>query len=167
MDLYKDYIAQLIQLYRTVEPYLSSIHRSLSSFQAQIEPLLLPHINAIAQWAYSSPSILIVGLFILILYILLQIISLIRRILAFWVRLLVKLTFWGAVVALGAVVWQRGIGKTFRELEVWCFEIAAVYWREYKRWENYGTHHVKKSPATNFGAVPGRGGANPRYRWQT
>ncbi|KAI0999811.1 hypothetical protein K3495_g8387 [Podosphaera aphanis] len=166
MDLFQELAAHLIQLYYAAEPYLSSIHRSLAAFYSRAEPLLLPHFNALAQWAYASPSILIVGLFILILFILLQTINFIRRVLAFWMRLLVKLTFWGAVVALIAVLWQRGVWRTLGELEAWCTEVAAVYWREYKRWENYGTDYNKKGRAANFGVTPGRRGANnPRHGW--
>lgn len=145
MDLIEEYVTQALQLYITAKPYLSSFQNSLISIQKQIEPVLLPHINSLAQWAYALPSIMTVCFFVLSLFIILQIFNFIRRVIAFWLRLAVRISVWAIVILIISLVWQRGLERSLGELGDWGREIVNVYWREYERWEGYGSQHLQRA----------------------
>ena len=55
----------------------------------------------------------------------------------FWIRLMVRVTFWGGVVMLVAAIWQRGVGRTVEDAVGWGRELSEVWWREYRKWEGY------------------------------
>jgi hypothetical protein len=70
----------------------------------------------------------------------LQILSLVRRVLLFWTRLAFRLLTWGAAALLLAAVWQRGVEKSVRDAVVlvtkvggWAVGAGTVWWREYER----------------------------------
>lgn len=48
-----------------------------------------------------------------------------------------QVLFYGGIVVLIMVVWQRGVGRTLGDLAEWAQEIKDVWWREYRRWEGY------------------------------
>lgn len=144
MDYIEEYASQAAQLYILAKPYLTSILNLLFSIQKYVELLLLPHVNALAQWAYTSPSIITVGVFFLLLFIISQIIHYIRRLITFWIRLIARLTFWAVIIALIAMLWHKGFEKSLRDLESWAREISRVYWREYERWERYGNPPLQR-----------------------
>lgn len=50
---------------------------------------------------------------------------------------MVRIAFWGGVVVLGCVVWQRGVGRTAGDVGAWGQELGVVWRREYERWEGY------------------------------
>ena len=68
---------------------------------------------------------------------------------------MVQVLFYGGIVVLVMVVWQRGVGRTVRDLAEWAQEIKDVWWREYRRWEGY----------QNQGRMRTRGGG--RYNVRT
>lgn len=148
MDLIEECITQALQLYITAKPYLNSFQNSLLTLQNQIEPLLVPHLNTLTQWAYTLPSIMTVCLFVLSLFIILQIFNFIRRIIAFWLRLAMKISVWALIMIIVSLVWQRGLERSLGELGDWGREIVNVYWREYERWEGYGSQRLQ---GANYG----------------
>jgi len=71
---------------------------------------------------------------------------------------LFTLLFWGGLVVLGMVVWQRGIGRTATELAGYAKEIGEVWWREYRRWEGYQNQASKGDKGVGYGSGSARTG---------
>jgi len=70
---------------------------------------------------------------------------------AWGIRLVFWATFWGAVVMLASVVWQRGLGRTASDVVEWGREINEVFWREYERAEG------NKAAQRGMGTARGKG----------
>lgn len=58
-----------------------------------------------------------------------------QRMVAFGARLIFSLVFYGAIVVLGMMVYQRGVERTAGDLMGWAAEVQRVWVREYGRWE--------------------------------
>ncbi|TQS36539.1 hypothetical protein Golomagni_03006 [Golovinomyces magnicellulatus] len=152
MDILEEYVSHVFRLYTIAKPFLDTFQNSLSSFLKQIEPVLVSRINAIAQYASVSPSILTLCFLVLLLFVMSKVVSFLRSLIAFWLRLMIRTIFWSTVVTFVAIVWQRGFERSLRELGAWVREIINVYSREYERWEGYGNQPGYR---TNYG---------PRFR---
>lgn len=81
----------------------------------------------------TSVAILLVALIIL---------DTLRRLIAWGTRLALRVVFWAAVVAVAAMVWERGLLETVKGLIVWAGRVwgwstgmVDVWGRELKRWE--------------------------------
>jgi hypothetical protein len=142
------YSPYLITLYRHLDPYLRSATSILYTIQSTITPFLLPVLNHAAVFAQDSPAVITVGMLLLLLVISMQILNFARRLIAFWTRIMFQVLFYGGIVVFVMVVWQRGVGRTVRDLAEWAQEIKDVWWKEYRRWEGY----------QNQGRVRARGG---------
>jgi hypothetical protein len=66
-----------------------------------------------------------------------QILNFARRIIMFWTHIMLQVLFYGGIVVLVMVVWQRGLGRTVGDIAEWANEIQEVWWTEYRRWEGY------------------------------
>ena len=108
------YALNAYNLYNSADPYLRPIRTGMSQLQSHLSPLVLPYLNRLAVLAQDSPGILTVGVLLLFLLIVMQILNFVRRVMMFWVRILTTLVFYGAVVLLGAAIWQRGVGEDGR-----------------------------------------------------
>lgn len=73
------------------------------------------------------------GLLLLAIVVVVKVLSVVRRVVAFGVRVLVGLLFWGAIGLLVAVVWERGVGRTGVEVSAWMREVGAVWWEEWQK----------------------------------
>ena len=65
-----------------------------------------------------------------------------RRLIAWGTRLALRVVFWAAVVAVAAMVWERGLLETVKGLMVWTSRVwgwgsglVNVWTGELKRWE--------------------------------
>jgi len=152
MDILQNYT---IPFYLFAAPHIHDAYTTTSStlhpLWTSISPILLPLLDQLATYAQAAPAILSVGIFVLLLFLLLQIISFARRLMAWGIRLVFWATFWGAVVMLASVVWQRGLGRTASDVVEWGREINEVFWREYERAEG------NKAAQRGMGTARGKG----------
>jgi hypothetical protein len=132
-----DYALTAYNVYLSLDPYLRPVRRFIYDTQARTYPIMLPYLNKAAVLAQDSPAIISVGVLLLFLLIAMQVLNFVRRVMVFWIRLMVRVTFWGGVVMLVAAVWQRGVGKTAEDAVGWGRELNEVWWREYRKWEGY------------------------------
>ncbi|CAK7272978.1 hypothetical protein SEPCBS57363_005420 [Sporothrix epigloea] len=77
-----------------------------------------PVLDRIARAAYNAPDVVVLLLVVALFVILLQVLSLIRRLVAWWTRMLFRLIFWSGVVLVLAAVWQRGLAQSAQDAAV-------------------------------------------------
>lgn len=78
----------------------------------------------------ASPDIASVILVLIILIVSLQMLNLAFRAVMFWIRLAVRLVFWGSVVGLAVWFYQRGFDGVADDLGV----VQNTWQREYRYW---------------------------------
>lgn len=83
--------------------------------------------------------------------------GLLQRIVAFGARLVFFLAFYGTIVAVGMLVYQRGVDRTASDVAGWAQEVQRVWLREYGRWEQ-----LQNQAQAAGGKRPG---GNARSRW--
>ncbi|KAH7330386.1 hypothetical protein BKA65DRAFT_58174 [Rhexocercosporidium sp. MPI-PUGE-AT-0058] len=115
MDLLQEYAPPLLSLLSTVEPYTRAPLRTFQTLTDNLTPLITPYLTTLLNTLHTSPAILSLAALLLLAILALQILLFVRRILMFWFRMVMRLVFWGVVVLIVSVVWQRG----------------------YRRWEGY------------------------------
>lgn len=140
-----------------MDPYLRPVRQFFWDFQSTCYPILLPYLNRLAVFAQESPSVVSLAVLLLVLAIMLQILSWVRRMMVWWFRLVTRVMFWGTVVVLASVVWQRGLGRTLQDVMMWGEELSDVWWREYRRWEGYQNMRRDQGAA---------GGASAKASWR-
>lgn len=69
-----------------------------------------------------------------------------------------QVLFYGGLVVLVMVVWQRGVGRTVGDLVEWAEEIRQVWLMEYRRWEGYGNHGRVRARSGGHGVRGGNAG---------
>lgn len=119
----------------------STFHSAL----AMMAPVLGPIFDRLAQALYSSPDIVVLGFFCVILVVVFQVLSWLRRALVFWTRIAFRMTFYAGLVALAASVWQRGleaswadavaIGGMLLKYGGW---VKDIWINEYRKYEEQG-----------------------------
>lgn len=142
-----DYALQAYSLYTSSEPYLRPVRQLVWQLQAASVPL----VNQFLTFSQEQPAIITLFLLAFMLVISLQILNFARRVIAWWMRLVVRLVFYGGLIVLALAIWQRGVGETVEDVSGWGREVAEVWSREYRRWE-----------ATGKGSA---GGARGPKRW--
>lgn len=125
-------------------------------------PVLGPVLDRLVQALHDSPDLVVLGFFLVVLLIVLQMLSWISRAMMFWTRLAFRLLFWSAVVAAVAVVWQRGIGTTIGDvvniggkLMGYAVIVKDIWVREYQKYEAQAKSHGGPS-GYKLGASRGR-----------
>lgn len=86
--------------------------------QNYLEPyLLIPLANILdtSSAAFSSANILSFLTLLLAIYISLRILDYARRVIMFWVMLVLRLTFWAAVIGVGLWVYNVGVEKAVQD----------------------------------------------------
>jgi hypothetical protein len=158
-----DYTPYLLSIYRALDPYIRSATSLLFSIQSQLTPYLLPLLDRAASFATDSPAVITVGLLLLLLVVSMQILNFARRLIVFWTRIMFQVLFYGGLVLLVMVVWQRGVGRTVSDLVEWAEEIRQVWLMEYRRWEGYGNQgRVKARTGGGYNIRAGQAGTSWR-----
>jgi len=78
-----------------------------------VNPYILEPLSALL--TSSTPDLVTVLLLLLLLYISLRILDYARRVIMFWVFLILRLAFWGLVIGGGIYVYNVGPDKVFRD----------------------------------------------------
>ncbi|KAH6630832.1 hypothetical protein B0J18DRAFT_422305 [Chaetomium sp. MPI-SDFR-AT-0129] len=113
--------------------------------------------------ASAPPGLVAAGTLLLVAIVVIQILSIIRRLILFGTRLVFQLVFWACVGLIVSAVWQRGVGRTARDLAVvggkvvgWSVGAAEVWWAEYEK----AQAAERQASASSYGA--GRAGGGQR-----
>ncbi|TPX08795.1 uncharacterized protein E0L32_009735 [Thyridium curvatum] len=105
-------------------------------------PFLSPVADRLARALHDSPDLVVLAALLVALAAALQVLLYVRRVVAWGVRLALRMAFWAGVVALGAVVWRRGLEESVRDVVVaggkvagYAAAIGEVWMAEYRRYE--------------------------------
>ncbi|GFF39728.1 hypothetical protein IFM51744_04229 [Aspergillus udagawae] len=79
-----------------------------------LEPYLITPLSRLL--ASSTPDLVSVLLLLFVLVVSLKVLDYARRVVMFWVMLVVRVVFWGMLVALGCYVYSVGLEKAGRDL---------------------------------------------------
>ncbi|TVY26845.1 hypothetical protein LHYA1_G004447 [Lachnellula hyalina] len=137
MEVLQELALQTISLYHFLTPYLTPLTSTLNSAYTHIYPIALPYVNRLLILAHDSPALVSVALLLLFLLLAMRILGAVQRLVVWCFRLILRTAFYGGVVVLGCVVWQRGVERTARDVGAWGKVLAEVWGREYERWEGY------------------------------
>lgn len=78
------------------------------------------------------PDLVSILLLAVILLISLKILDYARRVIVFWVSLVLRLVFWGALVGVGFYVYQNGVGKSVQDFG-WAWGVVEGFVADYGR----------------------------------
>lgn len=130
---------------------------------AAMYPVLEPLFDRLAQAIYRSPDIVVLGFFLVVLFVAVQIMSWVRRMLAFWTRVAVRLVFWAAVVATLSFVYQRGVEESVRDAVVFggkllgfAASVRNIWLQEYQKYQAQANMH-RHPPGARYGYGNSRG----------
>lgn len=115
----------------------------LHTLSMQFYAVLAPAIDRIAAALASSPDAVLLIFAVFAAVAVIQIMAFIHRLIAFWTRMVMRLLFWGLVVGLGAVMYQRGLQTTLNDAMVigskllgFAAGVKEVFMSEYRRYED-------------------------------
>lgn len=142
-----------------VSPYTAPLTaRATASFATMVTPVL----DRIARAAYNAPDIVVLLLVVVFAVLVLQVLSLLRRLVAWWTRLLFRLVFWSGVVLVLAAVWQRGPLQSAQDaaaivgrLYGYASFVGDIWRAEYNKYQQQQV----QAQAANGGGGGGGGGA--------
>ena len=127
-------------LRRQFADLLSTLYNEVMS------PVLRPVLDRAAQALINSPDVVVLAAVVVVLLLALQVLLWVRRVVAWFTALVLRLVFWACVVAVVAAVWQRGPDQAARDLAAFVGVVAGyagllyrytrdVWLREYERYE--------------------------------
>lgn len=117
--------------------YWTLYQRALSittAFQIHFLRPLTTLLTPLLTRATQNPDITTILLLGVLLFLSLKALDMFVRSVLFWIRLAVRLAFWGVVVALGGWVWARGLEGVVEDCKVW----VEVWRGEYAYWSDGG-----------------------------
>ncbi|KAH6854505.1 hypothetical protein B0I37DRAFT_32648 [Chaetomium sp. MPI-CAGE-AT-0009] len=111
---------------------------------AQLTDMLTPHLAAaldrLVTILSASPNVVAAAVLVVLAIVILQILSLVRRVVLFWTRVAFRLLFWAGVALLFSWAWQRGMERSVRDAAVaggkvagWLAGAGEAWWREYEK----------------------------------
>lgn len=96
--------------------------------------------NRFAGFLHHSPEMVSAIVVLLVIFVSIQIVRLMHRVVRFWTRLLVRLAFWGVVGLVVSMAWDRGLEQSIRDLVLvgtglyrWGKRAGQVFWDEYEK----------------------------------
>lgn len=105
-------------------------------------PYVAPAVDATLAYLHESPELVSFGILLALLAATVVVLNWVRRVVAFWTALVLRVAFWAAVVAVLAAVVQRGVFETARDAVVvggkvvgFAAAVKDVWISEYKRYE--------------------------------
>jgi hypothetical protein len=99
-----------------------------------LHPVLASLLDRAAVLSQESPAIVSAIALVAILYISLSVLAFAKRVVMFWTRIVFGVLFYGGVVAVAWVVYERGVGRTVGEVGEWVHGVGNI-WEEYTRWQ--------------------------------
>ncbi|KAL2182754.1 hypothetical protein L209DRAFT_759987 [Thermothelomyces heterothallicus CBS 203.75] len=117
-----------------------ALRASASTLLAEMGPLLVSALDALAALIASSPTVVAAAAAVVLAALVLQLLSIVRRVMLFWTRLAFRMLFWSAAALLASAVWQRGVERSARDAVVaasrlagWLAGAADLFWHEYEK----------------------------------
>ncbi|OLN81118.1 hypothetical protein CCHL11_09703 [Colletotrichum chlorophyti] len=108
----------------------------------ELYPYLAPAVDATLAFLHDSPELVSFAALLALLAATVVVLNWIRRLVAFWTAVVLRLAFWGFVVVVVAAVVQRGVWESARDAVVIGGKVAGfaaaakdVWVSEYKRYE--------------------------------
>jgi hypothetical protein len=142
LDLLSEYV---LDPRGTPVSVLGKITSTTQKLLGIMAPILSPIFDRLTQALYSSPDIVVLGFFLVILLVVVQILNFLRRALVFWTRIAFRMAFYAGLVALAASVWQRGLEASWSDalsmgstLLTYGGMVKDIWLREYRRYEQQG-----------------------------
>ncbi|GAB7338550.1 hypothetical protein MBLNU457_5298t1 [Dothideomycetes sp. NU457] len=128
MDDLQDYITTFLSLARTQTSTISTLYSYARLLQRNVETYLIPLINRATQ----QPDIASIVLLLILLFISLKILNILFNTVMFWVRLAIKMVFYGSILGLGTWVYARGPEGVVED----CQSLAQTWRGEYVYWKD-------------------------------
>ncbi|KAL1866445.1 hypothetical protein VTK73DRAFT_4702 [Phialemonium thermophilum] len=105
-------------------------------------PLISPVLDRLVEALHNSPDLVVLGFFLLLIVLVLQLMSWVSRVMLFGARVAFRFICWAAVFAVAAFVWQRGIIATANDvadlgvrLLGYAVTVKDIWIREYRKYE--------------------------------
>lgn len=158
-----DYALNLYNTYN--HPALLYARRTLTYLQSQLLPLITPYAASLYDLLANSPQWVAITVFVIFIFLLLQLLVLIQRIAMYPMRLAWYLTKIGLLVGVLAMVWQRGWEQSLEDvgrLAEGCRKVAVFWWRQWEMWGEKERGAREYGQARTFGGGGQRRGAG---RW--
>ncbi|EFX03666.1 hypothetical protein CMQ_594 [Grosmannia clavigera kw1407] len=141
-----------------------------ASMTARLVAAVTPLLDRAARAAYDAPDVVVLGAVFVLLLFVLRLLSLVRRLVAWWTRMLFRLLFWSGVVLVLAAMWQRGLEQSTQDAAALTGRLVGygafvrdVWQSEYHR---YQQQQVQAQAQTQAYRVPsGSVGASPGSSW--
>ena len=109
---------------QTYGPYARQAYGYLSTLKSYLFPLI--------DQVSKKPDLATIALLLLILFVSLKILNMLYQTFIFWLRLGVRILFWGSLAALGVWMYSRGPEGVLEDVQYW-FDVwnqEHVYWKE-------------------------------------
>jgi hypothetical protein len=101
--------------FQTLHHFIPSLSTPLTYFRNEyLNPYMIGPFSSLL--TSSTPDLVTVVLLLLILYISLRILDYARRVIMFWIFLILRLIFWGLVIGGGVYVYNVGAEKAVRDV---------------------------------------------------
>jgi hypothetical protein len=88
-------------------------------------PFTMPLIERVSDAIQSSPDIVVLIFALVALLVVWQIIASVTRVVAWWANMAFRLLLWAALIGVAAIVYQRGMDATLKDL-AWLYGVAAA-----------------------------------------
>ncbi|KAK3936087.1 hypothetical protein QBC46DRAFT_396017 [Diplogelasinospora grovesii] len=105
-------------------------------------PILAPLVDRLVQALHSSPDLVVLGFFLLVVVVIVQVMSWVQRMMMFWTRVAMRIVFWAGVAAVVAILWQRGLEASMRDAAIVASKVAGymasvkeIFWEQYQMYE--------------------------------
>jgi hypothetical protein len=104
---------------------------------------ITPLLDRVTQAIAGSPDAVVLVFLLGFVVFVVQLLSYLQRIMLFWTRLAFRAIFWSVVLALGAMVYQRGLEQSARDAAVlgrqalsFGVMLQEVFMREYRKYDD-------------------------------
>ncbi|KAK1781091.1 hypothetical protein QBC45DRAFT_77595 [Copromyces sp. CBS 386.78] len=103
----------------TLQSFKRHIMSTVEAFISTLIPILQPLVERLTAYIYASPDVVILAGVLLLLVMVLQVLSWMRRVLMFFTRLAFTLVFWAGMAAVASWVYRRGVEQSASDAMFW------------------------------------------------
>ncbi|KAF2018690.1 hypothetical protein BU24DRAFT_418214 [Aaosphaeria arxii CBS 175.79] len=128
MDILQDYLPLLHNL--LPPSIISPFFKTLTTIFATLQTIST-HLHPLYTRVLTAPDATSVLLLIVILFLSFKILDMAYRAVLFWVRLVLRIAFWGTVGFVGVWIYKRGVDGFIDDVE----GLARFWWGEWERFE--------------------------------
>lgn len=157
------------QLTAAASATAAAAHPYTATITARLAAAITPLLDRAARAAYDAPDVVVLGAVFVLLVLVVRLLSLLRRFVAWWTRLLFRLVFWSGVALLLAAMWQRGLERSTQDAAALTGRLVGygafvrdVWQSEYHR---YQQQQVQAQAQASYRVPSGGVGASPGSKW--